>query len=44
MIHTMKGSTNTGGKGRSRKIIGKTIKKDLEASGLAIKMIYDLTL
>ena len=39
----MKGSSIVRGRGRSRKTIGKTIKKDLEFNGLIVNMIYDRT-
>ena len=40
----IEGSTLTRGRGRPRKTIGETVKKDLHVNGLNINMIYDRAL
>lgn len=43
-VDQMEGSLITRGRGIYRKVISKTIKKDLEVSGFAMDMIYNRTL
>ena len=40
----MKGSSIARGKGRPRKIVGETIKRDLNFNSLNVNMIYDRSL
>ena len=40
----MEGSSVARGRGRPTKIIGETIKRDLDVNGLNINMIYNRTL
>ena len=43
-VNQMEGSSIARGRGRPRKVIGETIKKDLDFSALTVDMIYDGTL
>ena len=41
IVDQVEGSLKARGRGRPRKIIGKTIKKDLDFNGLTINMTYN---
>ena len=44
IVDQMKGSLVTRGRGRPRKTIGETVKRDLNVNDLSINMIYDRAL